>query len=196
MKIRMGLKVTSTGPLRQRLSFIRGILSFWFLCTVCLSGAVPDLRLEEDRIWLEARNSSIRDILEAFAHAGVSVKVGPGVEASVTGRAEGRPVDSVLKEILGPFDFVIYWSVLDGPEGRIELLRELKVYRPGYAQSLKEIQTPSGLLDIRRLQGHPDHVRDELLVGFKPGTTKAEQANQKERDRNLLLEKAEKLSTS
>ncbi len=130
-------------------------------------------RLDGDRLWLQAENTPLVNILEQFARLGVDVRLDPRIQSTVTGSFRGANVDEALDALLESYDYLLTWKMLRGPLGRIPKLQEMKVFMPGGQSSLRAIPKKSTLFDTTRgISGAaPEFVKDELLVGVRPGTS-------------------------
>lgn len=135
-----------------------------------VAGAL-EVRLVGDRCWLNARGAPLVDVLKAFAHLGVRVKLDPEAEATVSGRVADEPVEAVLQKVLEPFGYVLIWDVIEGPVGRFPKLEEIQVFKPGRkekAEPLRGVDENFSVATGPDGRG-PKFVQDELLIGFKPG---------------------------
>lgn len=127
-----------------------------------------EVRLEGDRLWIDARRDDLREVLGQLAYAGVVVRLDPGVRASVSGRWDGEDAETALKQILAPFGYALIWDVVEGPLGRLPKLAEVHVFRPGHERAVRPLvaldpnfQTMSGPA------GGPEFVRDEILIALR-----------------------------
>jgi hypothetical protein len=136
--------------------------------------AATDLRLDGDRISLRAEDARLQDILGEFVRAGVSVRVEPGLDAVVNGALQDIPIREGLERLLEKYNYVLYWDVLEGPMGPLTRLAEIHVFRPGRHDKVIPFEPPGDLLVVVRIPGIPAHVKDELLLGMKPGVTPAQ----------------------
>lgn len=130
-------------------------------------------RLDGDRLWLQAENTPLVDILEQFSRLGVVVSVDPRIQSTVTGSVRGANLDEALEALLESNDYLLTWKMLRGPLGRIPKLQEMKVFLPGGQSSVRTIPKKSFRFDATRgISGTaPEFVKDELLVGVRPGTS-------------------------
>ena len=130
-------------------------------------------RLDGDRLWLQAENTPLVDILEQFSRLGVVVSIDPRIQSTVTGSVRGANLDEALEALLESNDYLLTWKMLRGPLGRIPKLQEMKVFLPGGQSSVRTIPKKSFRFDATRgISGTaPEFVKDELLVGVRPGTS-------------------------
>lgn len=149
---------------------MRKFISITLLTAGTVARASVDVRLDGDRLWMTAQDASLREVMEAFSHAGVQVRFDPSIEARCNGVLTNAAADKALADLLAPFGYVISWDVLKGPVGEMPMLSEIQVFRVGNKQAAKPI-ADTGRLAITQLPGHPAFVSDEVLLGFKPGTS-------------------------
>ena len=130
-------------------------------------------RLDGDRLWLQAEQTPLTDILQEFAHAGVDVRLDPRIRATITGNVRGEDLDQALERLLESCDYLLTWKMLRGPLGRIPKLKEIQVFTPGEPAATRPIAARSRILETTRgvLGSAPEFVKDELLIGVRPGTT-------------------------
>ena len=130
-----------------------------------------ELRLDEDQIFLSAEQDGLRDILGAFTRVGVAVSVEPGIDALVTGTLEGVTISEGLDELLGSFNYLLFWRVVNGPAGRMTVLSGIHLFRPGRQGQVVPLMQPEGGLEVIRFQDFPPHARADVLLGLKSGIT-------------------------
>ena len=132
-------------------------------------------RLDGDRLWLQAEQTPLPDILQQFAHAGVSVRLDPRIQSTITGTVRGEDLDHALERLLESCDYLLTWKMLRGPLGRIPKLQEIQVFTPGDPAATRPMTARSRVLETTRgvLGSAPEFVKDELLIGVRPGTTYA-----------------------
>ena len=141
------------------------------LLLLAASSPGAELRLDENQIFLRADHESLRDVLGEFVRLGVEVQAEPDIDADVHGILDGEPVGAGLRTLLESFNYVLYWDQLAGPAGPITRLSAIHVFRPGHQDHAIPFQ-PAGLqLAVVRRPGVPAHVKDEVLLGVKSGTT-------------------------
>ena len=132
-------------------------------------------RLDGDRIWLQAHQTPLADVLSEFARAGVAVRLDPRIRSSVTAAFRGADLDSALESILSPHNYLLTWKVLRGPLGQVPKLHEILVFLPGERSAALPIPGKANPFESSRgVSGNaPEFVKDELLVGVRPGTSYA-----------------------
>ena len=153
---------------------VSALLSVFWLCP--LSTQAFYFRLDGDRLWLQANQTPLVDVLEQFARTGVDVRLDPRIQSKVTGIVLGAELDETLASLLESYDYLLTWKVLRGPLGRVPKLHEIQVFMPGSPAAAQPLPKKSATFDSTRgvLGTAPEFVKDELLVGARPGTTYAQ----------------------
>ncbi len=151
-------------------------LAFWAVFWAAGPAEALFFRLEGDRLWLQARETPLSDILDQFSRVGVEVRLDPAVQSTVTGAIRGEDIDSSLEALLEGYDYLLTWKRLPGPLGRVPKLKEIQVFLPGHASEAKPRPKKSAKFEVTRGVGGaaPEFVKDELLVGVRPGTAYAQ----------------------
>ncbi len=130
-----------------------------------------ELRLDGDRVTLRAEQESLRDVLAEFVRTGVEVRIDPGVEARANGVLEDEDINDALEKLLGHYNYLLSWDVIDGPVGPLPRLAGIHVFRPGRQQEVVPFDPVGSNHVVVRIPGVPAHAKDELLLGMRPGTT-------------------------
>ena len=130
-------------------------------------------RLDGDRLWIQANQTPLIDILDQFSRAGVEVLCDPSIKATVTGSIRGLGLDDALDDLLESYDYLLTWKMLRGPLGHIPKLKEIRIFLPGEESASRPIPRRSGRFETTRgVAGtSPEFVKDELLIGARVGTT-------------------------
>lgn len=130
-----------------------------------------EIQMQGDRLSLKANHESLRVVLKEFIRAGVHVKLDPRVEASVTGQFKDEDVQQALGVLFEPFGYVLIWDVIPGPLGEIPKLSEIQIFKPGDKGNMQSLVEESGNLIVATgPDGKTLFVKDEILIGIKPGT--------------------------
>lgn len=133
--------------------------------------AVHELKINGDRISLQANRAPLRDILADFVKAGIRVKVDPDLEARVSGSVVDMEISEALEDLLAPYGYALIWSVVPGPLGDIECLEEIQVFRRDNPRRIEPFMPETHFRVVRGpLSDSPEIVADELLLTVKPGT--------------------------
>ena len=147
------------------------LLSVLWLCSPPAQALY--FRLDGDRLWLQADQTPLVDVLDQFARAGVDVRLDPRIQSKVTGIVLGGELDETLASLLDSYDYLLTWKVLRGPLGRVPKLHEIQVFMPGSPAAAQPLAVKPARFDSTRgvLGTAPEFVKDELLVGVREGTT-------------------------
>ena len=135
-----------------------------------------EFRLQGERLTLKTDGATLADVLKQFCHAGVWVRVDPEVRGVVRADVENGDLQESLDQLLEPFGYVLIWDVIRGPIGPIPRLSEIQVFKPGRKGNVVPLP---GVENNFTTASAPDgqgakFVKDEILVGFKPGTRRDE----------------------
>lgn len=151
--------------------------SIFFPCLLFLFLSGPAsafyFRLDGDRLWLQADEAPLAEILDQFNRAGVEVRLDPSIQSTITGAVRGADLDKALETLLESYDYLLTWKMLRGPLGRVPKLKEIQIFMPGKEASTRLIPKKSAKFDTTRgiLGQSPEFVKEELLVGVHPGAT-------------------------
>lgn len=152
----------------------------WFLTVGLLwlaTAAAPavELRIQGEKIWLQARREPLIDVLRSFSRAGVCVKVDTRISTSVTADLRGDDLQQSLDMMLQPYGYVLVWDVLQGPLGPLPRLGEIQVFIPGEKKRVKALPMTDEHLEITTgPAGGARFVKDEVLISFRAGTRRSE----------------------
>jgi len=153
--------------------FRKSWVSTWLVAIAVTAGADRvSLRLMEDRLWLEIDQAPIQEVMKAFTHVGVDVRLDPTIRANVDGTLEDVDIEEALQEILGPFSYVLQWRKIDGPSGSMILLDSMEVFQTG-KRDLAQTLNKTSLEIIRPVDG-PAYVKEELLLALNSKISPAE----------------------
>ena len=147
------------------------VLAF-FLCEPCSQSAVLEFRLDQNRLWLTATNEPLPQLLEHFAAAGVDVQIDPAAQKTITGACRADDVETVLDNLLSPYNYLLDWRREPGPLGEMIRLTGIRVFREGHAESVQPL--PSKRRIETSFDGHSRFLAREILIGFGPGASIAE----------------------
>lgn len=146
------------------------------LVALAVEAAVP-VRIEGDRLTVVARRTPLREILEGFAHAGVSVRVDPGIDVLVSGSCQNAPMEKALDALLEHYGYILVWNMVPGPVGDLPRLAEIQVFAPGQKDQMRPLEASTNR-NFRVTRGNrsdgPLYVADEILVGVRSGVTAEE----------------------
>jgi len=145
------------------------ILVFAFVTFAMTAPAAVDLRLDGDRMWMKASDASLREVMEAFARLGVTVRFDTSVSGTCSGAISDAPLDAALTNLFSQLGYVFTYDLVRGPIGDYTRLAGIQVFRIGNPDAVTTLEA-GGRMVVTRLPGHPPFVADEILIGFRPGT--------------------------
>jgi hypothetical protein len=118
-------------------------------------------RLDGDRLWLQAEQYPLVEILEQFARAGVDVRFDPRIQLHRHRRFSRHRSRCRLESLLAGYDYLLTWKMLRGPLGRIPKLQEIQVFTPGSGKAAaRPMPKKSRAFDATRgVLGHRPGVR-------------------------------------
>ena len=132
-----------------------------------------DVRLAADTLTVHADRERLAEILTRLQEAGVRVAMDDRIDPLVSADFENRDVGEGIKRLLADCDYALGWRTLDGPAGKIRLLDEVLVYKPGDRRALVPKAAPApgvALAGLARTNSIPC-LRNELLLRLRPGTS-------------------------
>lgn len=142
------------------------------LVATALQAAPPVVRIEGDRLTVRAEQAPLRDILEQFAHADVTVKLDPAIDVLITGSCRRTPMEEGLDALLEPFSYVLFWETVPGPLGTLPRLTEIQVFGQGGREAARPMLPDDGHFVVTRApSGGPPFVADEILLTVRAGVT-------------------------
>ena len=153
--------------LKPHLVIPAGILALTLLLGNPGSAPALQVHIEGDRISMTANGEPLTEVLEAFVHAGVTVKFDPGIDATVSGVLEEEDLQKALNRLLGSFSNVMIWEMIRGPLGPLPKLDELHVFRPGQQRRIIPFKPKSNNLNVMRGKNGAEFVQDEMLIGVQ-----------------------------
>jgi len=161
------MNATRTSPaLRKTLLTAVSVI---FMAAKSAQAEVQEFRLHQDRLWLEARNEPLPQLLERFAAAGVAVEMDPLVQKAVSGSFRNSDAEKALAELLHPYSYLLDWQRSAAPGGEVLRLTGIRVFREGHADALQP------LARSRRIEtsfdGRTRFMAREILIGFAPGSS-------------------------
>ncbi|MEI7851074.1 MAG: S8 family serine peptidase [Kiritimatiellales bacterium] len=139
------------------------------LCALSSQSAVLEFRLDQNSLWLTAKDEPLPQLLERFAAAGIDVQIDPAAQKSITGACRAADVEGALDELLSPYDYLLDWRREPGPLGDLTRLTGIRVFRKGHAESVQPLR------NVRRIEtsfdGKSRFMAREILVGFGAGSS-------------------------
>ncbi len=157
---------------RHSIHSLKAVVTALLVVIASSSASAFQMRLEDDRVWLQARNLDLMDLMERFAHLGVDVEMDPTISARLNARVENASLESTLTDLLSDYGYVLTWDILEGPMGRMSRLAGIRVFRPGEPDAMETIFTEQDQFQVARAGDGSgiEFVADEIIVGFAPGS--------------------------
>ncbi len=156
----------------SRLASLRAALVAFLVALSALSATAFEMRLEDDRIWLQARNLELLDLMERFAHLGVEVEMDPTISDRINARVTAANLEATLTDLLSDYAYVLIWDVLEGPLGRMSRLAGIRLFRPGQSEAAETIFAEQDQFRVARAGDGSglEFIADEIIIGFVPGS--------------------------
>lgn len=148
------------------------LLSLCLLFIAFSTNASLHLTLEEDRIWLDADQVPLQEVLERFAHLGVHVRMDPQIDVQVSASVGGADIERTLARILDSLGYILIWEVIEGPIGSMNRLAEIQVFQPGKPENAESLFDDGSLFRVVRAGDGSgvEFIADEIVIGFAPGS--------------------------
>lgn len=141
-------------------------------CLFPLIAGAASVRIDGERIWLEAKGESLSTILGMFQERGVEVLLDPAIgHKPISGSWQNTKAGRLLDEMISPYSYVLESKKISGPLGDLYQLSGIRIFADGKKGAAIPLSANRKTLDVF----HPDdgsqpYIRDELLVGFGDGT--------------------------
>lgn len=152
---------------------MRNVYSILFLIAALggFSGQadVRGFRIDQDRLWLQADQEPLAQLMEHFASAGISVQIDPEAQARISGDWNNADAEDALEQMLFPYDYLLDWSRDSGPLGERITLTGIRVYRKGFAAAARPLRLTRRVTTT--LDGSARFLAREILIGFGPGSS-------------------------
>lgn len=143
---------------------------FFVLCigAIHVPAAVSEFRLDQNRLWLTAEDEPLPQLLEHFADAGINVQIDPAAQKNISGSCSDADVETVLDELLAPYNYQLDWKRETGSLGNLIRLTGIRIFCVGHSDAVQPLRSN------RRIEtsfdGRSRFIAREILVGFRPGS--------------------------
>ncbi|NKB23672.1 MAG: S8 family serine peptidase [Kiritimatiellae bacterium] len=145
---------------------------FAILVLVSTTSHSVEIRIREDRIWLQADQEPLDEVLTAITHNGILVEVDPAIEATVECDIQDQDIEEVFEKLFEDLDYVLYWKKIRWPVGSFSQPERLQLFLPGEKRNIKLFSKTKGRLEFVQIPGQDIfYAKGEILVGFKKGIT-------------------------
>jgi len=136
-----------------------------------------NLRLQGDKLSINADQVPLQTILRKLSEHGIEVKIDPQINPRVSAYFEGRDLQKAIQSIIKPLNHILIWKSVDGPVGRITRLSEIQVFKPGRKEMMKSLVDAANLSVQKDSPKGARYVKDEVLLTLKRGMTLEEFTN-------------------
>ncbi|MBW2501716.1 MAG: S8 family serine peptidase [Deltaproteobacteria bacterium] len=150
-------------------------LSILFLCTPGLSSAgLISVDLAGNTLTVTAVNTPLQNILRELAAEGITVKIDPAINPSVSATFTARPMEQGLETLLKPASYSLLWeeATLDSG-GTFIRLAEIQVFQSGRKKHMKPLP-PARQTVITKNDEGVYHVRGEIILQLPSGMSRKE----------------------
>jgi hypothetical protein len=154
---------------------VRGLilLTVWFL-TLCSVRSVPAAALDVswggDTLSVKADQVPLQDILGRLQESGITIRVDPRVNPSVTLHFENRDIRDGIEDLLAGCDYALFSTLIEGPAGSFRHISEINVYMRGDRRALQPLPGKNDNLVRAQAPVHTNVltcVKDEVLLRLK-----------------------------
>ena len=122
-----------------------------------------ELHIAGDKISVQADNEPLRNILQALANQGISIRADPGINPFETVSFKNREIDQGLKIIFRDLNYTLIWKTIDTPAGQFVRLEEIHLFIPGKKDLTKILSPDTGRLDQNPNDGSV-FIKNEILI--------------------------------
>jgi thermitase len=152
---------------------------FLLLCLVLhpflTQAAQPVVRLDGDRLTLQAENSSLADILGMLSDQGIRIRIDPRINPKITASFKNRTIGAAMTSVLRSVDYALIWrkdknSTADEPR-----LWEIRIFYKGQEARARPLAIGANLNVVKNGDG-TYCVKDILLLRLAPTITEADLA--------------------
>ena len=159
----------------RKLAFSAQII---FLSFFLLVGYFPSsLNAEELKVSLEgemlsvtAQKVPLQTILLELAKKGVTVRIDPAINPSISANFKNRPVEQALETILKPSSYSLLWEARpDSANKNVIELAEIQVFQSERKYLMKAL-VPKRTLEIAKNSAGVIYVKDEIILYLPLGT--------------------------
>jgi thermitase len=149
---------------------------FLLLCLainpILVPAAEPDVRLDGDRITLQARDNNLSEILGLLADQGVRIHIDPRINPKITATFDNRPIGSAIASILKSVDYALIWRKDKASATSEPRLWEIRIFYKGQEALVRPLKKSVNLNVVNNGDG-TYHVSDILLLRLTPNITEA-----------------------
>jgi hypothetical protein len=153
--------------------YLRIMKLFHLIGFVLLPLAVSSatLRLEGDRVWLEADGTPLPKVLQLFEQRGVEVLIDPSLELNrISGEWENTKVDRLIQQLVSPHSYLLEWNRVESPLGELYRISAIRIFSDGNMAAARPLSPTQKILDVVQGPDGTEYIRGEIMVGFGDGS--------------------------
>ncbi len=132
----------------------------------------PMVRLDGDRLSLEAKEQSLSTILTMLADQGIRIRIDPRINPTVTASFRNRPIGAAIAGISKSVDYALIWRKDKASTAGEPRLWEIRIFFKGQEARIRPLQKRVNLIVVKEDDG-THHVKDILLIRLGPKMTEA-----------------------
>lgn len=157
----------------------RGLVTCFAACIAVfpLPGPAAEVRIVSGNLLtVKSERAPLTEILSCFADYGVAVRLDPRVQATVTADFRNADMETAMAQMLGAFDYVMIWNVIQTPLGALPLLSELRVFLKGEPERSLPLSTAKQRRTRTSWHGQNDVevMEGEIVLRVRPGVSRAQ----------------------
>ncbi len=147
---------------RSKKAMIGGVLLL-----LPMLGSAASLRMEGDRAWLTAEDSSFSSVLQLFEQCGVVVLIDPALELNrITGEWENVRIDRLIQQLVSPHSYLLAWNKMESPLGELYQISSIRIFSEGHASAVQPLSSKGKVLDVVEGENGLKYIRGEIMIGF------------------------------
>ena len=151
----------------------------FFIVVVCLStlsfygfASGPLVRLQGERLTLNAKDQPLADILEMLSDQGVRIRIDPRINPRVTAAFTDRPIGSAMAGLLKSVDYALIWRKDKDATDSEPRLWEIRIFYKGQEARVQPLKKNAGFTIVKKGDG-TFLVKDILLIRLDPTMSEA-----------------------
>ncbi|MBR9987399.1 MAG: hypothetical protein KFF68_15965, partial [Desulfosarcina sp.] len=152
------------------------ISCFLLLCLVLnpllAQAAEPVVRIDGDRLTLNARDKDLSQILGLLSDQGIRIRIDPRINPKITAAFNDRPIGAAMTSILKSVDYALIWRKEKAFADGEPRLWEIRIFYKGQEARARPLKKGVNLTVVNPGDG-TYHVKDILLLRLAPTITEA-----------------------
>ena len=136
--------------------------------SIALPASALFVKIEANRIWIEADHVPLQTILRRVAEHGVRVKIDPQLNPDVTVALENQEVQAGISIVLKSINHVLIWEMHPAAPESVSRLAEIQVFEPGKKSRMIDLAKKNTFEILKDPEDGSLYVKDEILVRLQP----------------------------